>query len=180
MFTCKPLLAFTLLGIASMSLAEKGPDLGIEATPAQVAAWDISIAPDGDGLPAGSGTTTQGAAIYAIQCIACHGRAGAGNPNDRLVGGHGTLGSSSPVKTIGSFWPYATTVFDYIRRAMPYTYSGTLTDDQVYALTAYLLFLNDIIDENDVMDAESLAKVQMPNRNNFVLAYPTNSDSGAR
>jgi len=176
MFMRKCLCLFSALGIASMALAKDGPGLGIKATDAQVAAWDISIAPDGEGLPAGSGTAAQGAAIYAIRCVACHGQAGAGKPNNRLVGGRGTLSSAAPVKTIGSFWPYATTVFDYIRRAMPYPFSGSLTDEEVYAVTAYLLFLNKIIEEDDVMDARTLPQVQMPNRDNFVLAYPQNPD----
>ncbi|NOY16164.1 MAG: cytochrome c [Gammaproteobacteria bacterium] len=173
----KCLCLFSTLTIASMALANDGPGLGVEATDAQVAAWDISIAPDGEGLPAGSGTAAQGEAIYAIRCSACHGKAGSGTPNNRLVGGHGTLNGPAPVKTIGSYWPYATTVFDYIRRAMPYPFSASLTDEEVYAVTAYLLFLNEIIKEDDVMDARTLPQVQMPNRDNFVLAYPRNPDN---
>jgi cytochrome c len=152
--------------------AQEGPNLGVEATAEEIAAWDLSIGPDGDGLPPGSGTATEGASIYELQCIACHGVEGAGQLNDRLVGGHGSLAGSAPVKTVGSYWPYATTVFDYIRRAMPYMTPLSLSNDEVYALTAYLLFLNDIIDEGDVMDAGSLPRVEMPNRDNFVLAYP--------
>ena len=152
--------------------AQEGPDLGVPATPEEISAWDISIGPDGEGLPAGSGTAEQGSAIYAFECIACHGQEGAGQLNDRLVGGHGTLAGLAPVKTVGSYWPYATTVFDYIRRAMPYTASLSLSNDEVYGLTAYLLYLNGIIGEQDVMDAQSLPQVEMPNRDNFVLAWP--------
>ncbi len=150
-----------------------GPGLGREATPAEVAAWDVSIPPDGAGLPPGRGTPAQGAVIYAQKCQNCHGEKGGGQPNDRLVGGQGTLASKAPVRTIGSYWPYATTLFDYVRRAMPYTQSHSLTDDEVYAVTAYLLHLNGIIAEMSVMDAETLPKVRMPNRENFILAYPS-------
>jgi cytochrome c len=143
------------------------------ATPAEVAGWDVSIPPDGTGLPLGRGTSAQGAVVFEQKCQSCHGERGAGQPNDRLVGGHGTLAGKTPVRTIGSYWPYATTVFDYVRRAMPYTQSHSLSDDEVYAVTAYLLHLNGIIGESDVMNAEALPKVKMPNRDNFILAYPT-------
>jgi cytochrome c len=133
----------------------------------------VSIPPDGTGLPPGRGTPAQGAVIYAQKCQNCHGEKGGGQPNDRLVGGQGTLASKAPVRTIGSYWPYATTLFDYVRRAMPYTQSHSLTDDEVYAVTAYLLHLNGIIAEMSVMDAETLPKVRMPNRENFILAYPS-------
>ncbi len=161
---------------ASLAFGEEGPDLGTEATPAQIAAWDVSIGADGAGLPEGSGTAEQGAAIYAVHCIACHGKEGVGQLNNRLVGGHGSLAGPAPVRTVGSFWPYATTIFDYIRRAMPYQYTASLEDKEVYAVTAYILFLNGIIDEEEVMNAETLPKVHMPNRDNFVLAYPDNPD----
>src|SRR5262247_3588103 len=150
----------------------EGPNLGREATPAQVAGWDISVGPDGAGLPPGKGTAAAGALVYEQKCQACHGARGVGQPNDRLVGGQGTLASKTPVKTIGSYWPYATTVFDYLRRAMPYIQPQSLTNDEVYAVTAYLLHLNGIIAETSVMDADTLPKVRMPNRENFILAYP--------
>jgi len=149
------------------------PNLGRLATPAEVAAWDVSVAPDGAGLPPGRGTSRQGAIVYERKCQNCHGERGAGQPNDRLVGGQGTLATARPVRTIGSYWPYATTLFDYVRRAMPYTQSHSLSDDEVYAVTAYLLHLNGIIAESDAMSAETLPKVKMPNRDNFILAYPT-------
>src|SRR5215831_19475402 len=170
------MLALVLGGCAGAgvtSAALEGPNLGREATPAQVAGWDISIGPDGVGLPPGKGTPAAGALVYEQKCQACHGARGAGQPNDRLVGGQGTLASKAPVRTIGSYWPYATTVFDYVRRAMPYTQSHSLTDNEVYAVTAYLLHLNGIIAETSVMDAVTLPKVRMPNRENFILAYPS-------
>ena len=154
------------------SRAVEGPNLGRPATQAEIAAWDISILPDGSGLPSGRGTSARGTAVYAEKCQSCHGEKGAGQPNDRLVGGHGTLASKSPVRTVGSYWPYSTTVFDYVRRAMPYTNPRTLSDDDVYAVTAYLLHLNGIIGETDEMNAQTLPKVRMPNRDNFILAYP--------
>jgi mono/diheme cytochrome c family protein len=153
--------------------AQETPNLGRPATPAEIAGWDISIPPDGTGLPPGSGTPEQGAVVYAQKCQACHGEKGAGKPNDQLVGGQGTLASASPVRTIGSYWPYATTVFDYVRRAMPYTQPQSLTNDEVYAVTAYLLHLNGIIGAQDVMNAQTLPQVRMPNRDNFIVAYPT-------
>ncbi|PYN85763.1 MAG: cytochrome C [Candidatus Rokuibacteriota bacterium] len=150
----------------------EGPNLGREATPAQVAGWDISVGPDGAGLPPGKGTPSAGALVYEQKCQACHGARGAGQPNDRLVGGQGTLASKAPVKTIGSYWPYATTVFDYVRRAMPYMQPQTLSNDEVYALTAYLLNLNGIIGDSDEMSAQTLPKVTMPNQSNFIVVYP--------
>ena len=154
------------------SMAQEKPNLGRPATPAEVAGWDISIPPDGTGLPPGNGTPEQGAVVYAQKCQACHGEKGAGKPNDQLVGGQGTLASANPVRTIGSYWPYATTVFDYVRRAMPYTQPQSLTNDEVYAVTAYLLQLNGIIGAQDVINAQTLPRVQMPNREHFILAYP--------
>ena len=164
------LIAASVLVLASVvASAADGPNLGRVATPEEIAAWDISIGPDGAGLPFGSGTPKQGEAVYAAKCLACHGERGAGKPNDQLVGGIGTLpGDKPPVKTVGSFWPYATTIFDYVRRAMPYVESKSLTNDEVYAVTAYLLQLNGIIGENDTIDAKSLPKVRMPNRDGFV------------
>jgi mono/diheme cytochrome c family protein len=165
-------LSALLAGCAAAPGAQEGPKLGRPVTPAEIAAWDISVAPDGSGLPAGRGTAAAGAAVYAGRCQSCHGDKGAGQPNDRLVGGHGTLASKTPVRTIGSYWPYATTVFDYVRRAMPYTEPRTLSDEEVYAVTAYLLYLNGIIGEQEAMTAETLPRVKMPNRDNFILAYP--------
>ena len=160
-------------GLAVTTLhAQEGPGLGVEISARDLAPWDISIEADGSGLPPGSGDVASGATLYAEKCMACHGENGAGQPNDRLVGGHGTLKDLNQIRTIGSYWPYASTVFDYIRRAMPFTTPQSLTDDEVYSLTAYLLYLNGIIDEDAVMNARTLADVEMPNRDGFVLAYP--------
>jgi mono/diheme cytochrome c family protein len=164
-------IAVVSFACASAAAAQEGPRLGVPATPEQVAGWDISIAPDGAGLPPGSGTAAAGKAVYDTKCVACHGADGAGQPNDRLVGGAGTLREAAPIRTIGSYWPYATTVFDYIRRAMPYVSPHTLTADETYAVTAYLLALNGVIGEGDVMNATTLPKVVMPNRDGFDSAY---------
>lgn len=166
------LVAGLVVAALQPAAAQDGPGLGAPITAEQYAAWDISIQPDGEGLPPGSGTPAAGAEIYAAKCLACHGEEGANGLNDRLVGGHGTLTSLQQVRTIGSFWPYASTVFDYIRRAMPFQAPQSLTNDEVYALTAYLLFKNGIIDEDDVMNARTLPRVEMPNRDGFVPAYP--------
>jgi S-disulfanyl-L-cysteine oxidoreductase SoxD len=164
-------MVLAVVGCARATKVE-APGLGKPATAAQIAGWDISVGPDGVGLPPGSGTAARGAAVYEQKCQACHGAKGAGQPNDRLVGGQGTLASKAPVRTIGSYWPYATTVFDYVRRSMPYIQPQSLTDDEVYAVTAYLLNLNGIIGENEEIDARTLPKVKMPNRENFIRMYP--------
>jgi len=156
---------------ASIALGQESPGLGQPVDHAEISAVDFTIMPDGEGLPDGGGDATRGAEVYQRYCFACHGEGGTGGINDRLVGGQGSLASDAPVKTIGSYWPYATTLFDYIRRAMPYQSPGILSDDQVYALTAYLLFLNDIIAEDTVLDAETLPAIEMPNRDNFDWAY---------
>lgn len=159
--------------LASVAAADtEGPRLGVEATAAQVAAWDISVPPDGAGLPAGSGSVAEGSRVYAAKCQSCHGEAGRGQPNDALAGGRGTLATAAPVRTVGSYWPYATTLFDYIRRAMPLLQPQSLTSDEVYAVTAYVLSLNGIVEADAVLDAESLPGVDMPNRGGFVRAYP--------
>jgi len=168
-------LALVVGGCASARVtpsAMDGPNLGREATPAQIAGWDISVGPDGVGLPPGKGTPATGVIVYEQKCQTCHGAKGGGQPNDRLVGGQGTLASKAPVRTIGSYWPYSTTVFDYVRRSMPYIQPQTLSADEVYAVTAYLLNLNGIIGENDEMNAQTLPKVKMPNQSNFILMYP--------
>jgi len=163
---------FTLAAWASLGVAQESPNLGVEATSEEIAGWAISIGPGGEGLPPGSGSPSAGAEIFAVKCAACHGPQGEGLLNDRLVGGHGTLATDGPVQTIGSYWPYATTIFDYVRRTMPYQTPHSLTDDETYALTAHLLHLNGIIEANDVMDAQTLPAVEMPNRENFDWVYP--------
>jgi S-disulfanyl-L-cysteine oxidoreductase SoxD len=172
---------------AATSLILNAPCLGAQSTngqsltPDEIASWDISIPADGTGLPSGTGTAKQGEVIYNTRCISCHGEKGAGNPQEPpspvsagpLAGGQGSLsGDQDPVQTVGSYWPYATTLFDYIRRAMPWAAPKSLTDEEVYSLTAYILHLNGIIGEPDVIDAQTLPKVRMPNRDNFVRIYP--------
>jgi cytochrome c len=142
------------------------------ASAEEVKAWDISIPPSGVGLPAGSGTAKQGLAVYNSKCVACHGAGGVGKPMDALVGGIGSLATGKAVRTVGSFWPYATTLFDYTRRAMPYNAPMTMNDEEVYAVTAYMLHINGIIGENDAMDAQTLPKVRMPNRDGFISDWP--------
>jgi S-disulfanyl-L-cysteine oxidoreductase SoxD len=152
----------------------EGPDLGRPVSPQEIAAWDISIGPDGAGLPPGSGTPQQGESVYAAKCIGCHGEKGSGKPNDQLVGGIGSLtGDQPPVKTVGSFWPYATTLFDYVRRAMPLNAPKSLSDDEVYAVAAYILRLNGIIGDAETINAQTLPLVKMPNRDGFVPFSPS-------
>ena len=174
MFTCKFLspfiLATAVIFVAGITLAD--PNLGRDVKPEEIAAWDMSIPPDGSGLPAGGGTAVEGAAVYNANCASCHGANGTGGPADPLVGGIGTLASQKPVKTVGSYWPYATTLFDYIRRAMPFNAPWSLSNDEVYAVSAYLLSLNGIIDQKARMDAQTLPQVQMPNREGFVSYWP--------
>jgi cytochrome c len=150
----------------------KGPNLGRVATAQEVAAWDISIPPSGAGLPPGSGSVKQGEAVYVAKCQSCHGDKGAGKPADALVGGKGSLATANPVRTVGSYWPYATTLYDYTRRAMPVNAPMSLTNEEVYAVTAYVLNLNGIIAADAVMNAQTLPQVQMPNRDGFVNYYP--------
>ena len=143
-------------------------DFGRPATPDEIKLWDIDARPDGRGLPAGSGKASQGEQLFAENCAACHGDKGVGGIKDRLVGGQGTLTSDKPIRTIGSFWPYATTLFDYIHRAMPYQAPGSLSNDDTYAVVAYLLSLNGIVPADAELDKDSLPKVRMPNRNGFI------------
>jgi cytochrome c len=143
-------------------------DFGRSATPEEIALWDIDVRPDGKGLPPGSGTVAQGKQVFADNCAACHGDNGVGGIKDRLAGGQGTLASNMPVKTVGSYWPYATTLFDYIHRAMPYQAPGSLSNDDTYAVAAYILSLNGILPADGKLDRDSLPKVRMPNRDGFV------------
>jgi mono/diheme cytochrome c family protein len=170
MFThSKRLIVTAATFIAAGTALAESPNLGRVATPEEIAPWDISIAPDGAGLPPGGGTSEQGEAVYAAKCLACHGENGAGKPNDALAGGRGTLvGDQAPVKTVGSFWPYATTIFDYVRRAMPLNDSKSLTNDETYAIVAYLLQINGIIGRGEQIDASTLPAIRMPNRDGFV------------
>jgi S-disulfanyl-L-cysteine oxidoreductase SoxD len=161
--------AVMMLTLAAPAVAADAPAFGQPIAPADLSSWDISIGPDGAGLPPGRGTAKQGEAVFVAKCQACHGEKGAGKPNDALVGGAGTIASDKPaVKTVGSYWPYATTLFDYVRRAMPWNATKSLTPDELYAVSAYILNLNGVIGADDVLDAQSLPKVKMPNRDGFI------------
>jgi mono/diheme cytochrome c family protein len=171
-----PLAAGIVLLTATAALAQTPSysNIGRAATKEEIQAWDISVGPDGKGLPPGQGTAKEGAPIFAVKCAVCHGPNGEGAKiGPRIVGGIAdteTLTTLKPVRTVGGYWPYATTVWDFINRAMPRGQSGTLTPTEVYALTAFILAKSNIIKEDDVLDAKTLPKVQMPNRNGFVPA----------
>ncbi len=159
--------------VSGAAVAAESPQRGQPITAAEAAAWDLTIAPDGVGLPKGRGTVKRGEQVFAEKCVSCHGEKGEGKPADKLVGGQGTLGGDqAPVKTVGSYWPYATTLFDYIRRAMPLTEPQSLSAEEVYSVSAYVLYLNGIITDKAVLDAKSLPRVKMPNRDNFHIVYP--------
>lgn len=172
-------ILFTLL-LASAAIADPSAsqpsdgvdvryDLGQPLTADQIASMDISVLPNGDGLPKGQGTAREGAKVYATHCAACHGDQGEGRGDfPALVGGRGTLATNQPLLTVGSYWPTATTVFDYVRRAMPYNTPGVLTADEVYAVTAWVLEKNDILPMGKVLDRRTLPRVRMPNRDGFV------------
>lgn len=172
MCTRSTLIATASLALALSTASADGPKLGISIDPAAIAAWDISILPDGSGLPSGSGTPGKGAPIYAQKCAECHGENGKGGSSAALARDVPITDISASMKTIANYWPYATTLFDYIRRAMPWQAPKSLSDDEVYALTAYILRQNKIIAENDVMNAETLPKVRMPNRDGFIVRFP--------
>jgi S-disulfanyl-L-cysteine oxidoreductase SoxD len=164
--------AAALAACAVRSPVVKPPALGTGVSAEEVARWDISIPPSGAGLPKGSGTARQGLQVYEQKCLACHGAKGVGKPADVLVGGVGSLASKTPLRTVGSYWPYATTLFDYVRRAMPIANPLSLSDDEVYAVSAYVLFLNGIVGEDAQMNAQSLPLVKMPNRDGFISDWP--------
>ena len=177
------LVAMTVLvPLCGVTALAQGPiyHVGRPASQEEIRALDLNIGPAGKELPAGRGTAQEGANIFAQKCAPCHGPDGTQDPSPAnlqyrgrqygrpLAGGKGTLASEYPIRSIGSYWPYATTIWDYINRAMPGDKPGTLSADDVYALTAFLLYRNDLIRESDLMDAQSLPKVQMPNRNGFI------------
>ncbi|MEC7257446.1 MAG: c-type cytochrome, partial [Pseudomonadota bacterium] len=158
-----------LLGVVAAPLPAAPLGLGRAATPADIAAWDVDVAPDGTGLPTGQGGVAQGEALFADLCAGCHGDFAEGVGRwPALIGGQGTLASADPVKTAGSFWPYAPTLWDYVNRSMPYGNAQTLGTDDVYALVAYILFANDLIGENAVVSQDSLPRIDMPNRHGFI------------
>ena len=171
MFTRSALAALAFTLVAGAASAET-PNLGKPITEAEIAPWDISIMPDGTGLPAGSGTAAQGAKIFAERCSSCHGEGGKGTESGAAVVGGPPRATLDGGKTIRNYWPYATTLFDFIRRAMPYQQPNSLSNDEVYALTAYILSLNQLIGETDAMTAQTLPQVKMPNRDGFITRFP--------
>ncbi len=176
------LLAASVAAMISVQAAQSAErfNLGRTVTPQELAGWDIDVRHDGQGLPPGRGSVSEGQQIYVQRCAACHGAAGEGKPMDRLAGGRGSLGSANPVRTVGSYWPYATTLFDYVRRAMPFDAPQSLTPDEVYAVSAYVLYLNQIVASDAVLDANNLSKVLMPNRDGFSSPDPRPDVHGER
>ena len=175
MTRCNAWLLLLLLMLTRTAGASPEPKfgLGTKASDAEIAAWDIDVRPDGHGLPAGKGSVDEGRTVYQQQCLVCHGENGQGGPNDKLVGrlehDHFPFAEKgAPKKTIGNYWPWTTTLFDYIRRTMPYTSPGSLSDDEVYAVTAYLLYANGIIPEKTTLDAGALLNIKMPAQDRFV------------
>ena len=142
--------------------------IGRAATPAEIAGWNIDIGRDGSGLPPGSGTVSHGREVFEQQCAACHGDKGQGGVGDQLVGGQGTLATQKPVRTVGTYWPYAPTLFDYIRRAMPQNAPQSLSNEDVYAVSAYILNLNGLLPADATLDAKTMAAIKMPNHDKFV------------
>lgn len=160
----------SLAGPKSSAGTENKTGIGREATAEEIAGWNISVRPDGQGLPVGKGTVKEGEALYVERCAACHGEFGESAGRwPILAGGMGTLASHDPVKSIGSYWPYASTVIDYIRRSMPFGTAQTLTNDELYAITAYVLYLNDVIqNENFELSDKNFMTIKLPNEPNFI------------
>lgn len=150
---------------------QMGPALGQPVAETELGDWKISVFPDGTGLPEGSGSVLQGEALYTQQCQSCHGPLGQGASADQLAGSNLSLTGPWPEKILGNYWPYATTLFDFTRRSMPMQTPGSLSDNDVYALTAYMLFLNGIVEKQTVLDADTLAEIKMPNRDGFIDVY---------
>lgn len=167
MSSIRKLLLACTMGVA-LTAPVIADDFGRPATPAEIAPWDIDVRPDGKGLPPGGGTVAQGKEVFVNNCAGCHGENGVGGIKDRLAGGQGTLTSNAPIKTVGSYWPYATTLFDYIHRAMPYQAPGSLSNDETYALVAYILNLNGVLPSSARVDRNNLPNIKMPNRDGFV------------
>ena len=161
-------MSTTFEGNVRLSAQSQTFGVGRTPTPEEIRDLGSAIAPDGQGLPAGSGSVSEGRAVFAAHCARCHGPTGEGDVGARLVGGQGTLRTPRPLKTVGSFWPYTTTLWDYINRAMPFDKPGGLSPSEVYAASAFILNLNGIIDDTQVMDAQTLPKIRMPNRDGFV------------
>ena len=164
--------AALLILLAGSALAAQGPGLGKDISAQDLAPWDIDIEPNGAGLPPGNGTAAQGATVYAAKCGACHGLKGEGGLAPILIANHPIKGIDETTLVLAGYWPYSTTLFDYIRRAMPWQSPLSLTNDEVYALAAFILAENGLIPKDEVIDASSLPKVRMPNRNGFIVRFP--------
>lgn len=163
-------IVMVVLAWSLTTTANAGPSgIGVRPTEAQIAAWNIDVAPDGKSLPPGRGSVAQGRAVYDQKCAACHGKDLEGGMGPALAGGIGSLASAKPVKTVGSYWPYATTLFDYIRRTMPLATPQSLSNDEVYALTGYVLFRNGVLTADVTVDAANVVNVRMPNRDGFIV-----------
>jgi S-disulfanyl-L-cysteine oxidoreductase SoxD len=162
------MLAVVTLACVTSVKAQSRYGIGRVATPTEIAGWNIDIDRDGHNLPPGSGSVSHGHEVFDQQCASCHGAKGEGGVGDRLVGGQGTLATPKPVRTVGSYWPYAPTLFDYIRRAMPQNAPQSLGNDDVYAVSAYILNLNGLLPDDATLDARTLGAIKMPNRNMFV------------
>jgi mono/diheme cytochrome c family protein len=160
--------AVLMLACGEPAQAQTPYGIGRAATPAEIAGWNIDVDRNGNGLPPGSGSVGRGRAVFDQQCAACHGAKGEGGVGDRLAGGQGTLATAKPARTVGSYWPYAPTLFDYIRRAMPQNAPQSLSNDDVYAVSAYILHLNELLSADATLDAKALAAIKMPNRGMFV------------
>ncbi len=166
-------MLISLSGISLLKASDRAFNLGSIATSQQVKGWDIDVRPDGVGAPIGSGTAFDGEEVFAQQCASCHGDFGEGVDRwPELVGGEGTLNTHDPLKTTGSYWPYASTMFDYIYRAMPFGASQSLSFDETYQIVAYLLYMNDIIDEDFVLSHQNIGSIKMPNQEGFLLPDP--------
>lgn len=169
MSKCLSVAFAALLAFATATTAaDRKLELGRAATPAEVAGWDIDVRPDGQGLPPGKGSVKEGEEVYMAKCAACHGEFGESAGRwPQVAGGTGSLSSDDPVKTVGSYFPYLSSVFDYVRHAMPFGDSQSMTNDELYAVVAYVLFLNDIVDEKFVLSRETFGSVKMPNQAGF-------------
>ena len=170
----KSLIFFVLLSIPNLIIAdERKFNLGKIATKTEIAGWDIDVRPDGLGAPLGRGSAIKGEEVYAEQCASCHGDFGEGLDRwPELVGGEDSLDTHDPVKTTGSYWPYASTMYDYIYRAMPFGVAQSLTHDETYQVVAYLLYMNEIIDEDFVLNDKNIGKIKMPNLEGFLMPDP--------
>jgi cytochrome c len=166
---CELLAILVLAGsLSSPQLQSPSPAIGHVPSAETLKSIDIEVMPDGRGLPPGGGTAEQGKVVYTAKCLSCHGATGREGPFDALAGGQSTLATPRPVKTVGSYWPYATTLWDYINRAMPFQQPHSLTSNEVYAVTAYVLSLSGIVGERDVMSQTTLPRVRMPNADGFI------------